>query len=179
MNGWQSYRLAVVVGIVGVVGAIVSGQTQRGPATMDDLLTEMRGLRADLAQMAGVSGRMQVLVARLSLQEQRISALVRQLTDVQREMDTTIRERQDTEAGLAQTEEALKRGSLPPERLIDIDYVVTDMKKLLAQREQRERQLRSTESEVAGLLAQEQSRWNEFNGRIDELERALPTPGSR
>jgi len=41
------YAVAVLAAI-GVLAAVASGQTQDRPATMDDLLAELRGLRADL-----------------------------------------------------------------------------------------------------------------------------------
>jgi hypothetical protein len=71
MNRTHSSGLAVAIGLVVFVATSVSGQAQRPSATMDDLLAEVCGLRADLTQMAGVSGRMQVSLVRLSLQEQR------------------------------------------------------------------------------------------------------------
>jgi hypothetical protein len=38
-----------------------------------------------------------------------------------------------------------------------------------------EQQLRAQEAEVNANLAGEQGRWNEFNARLDELERSLTT----
>jgi chromosome segregation ATPase len=154
-----------------LVVAAVSGQAQGSGATMGDLLAEVRVLRADLTRMVGVSGRMQLLVARLSLQEQRIGTLARQLGDVQRDLARSIQDRQDTQAGLAQAQEAVRRGTVPT----DIDDQIRELRKLLGQREERERQLRSMEDEVSRILASEQGRWTDFNGRIDELERALPS----
>jgi chromosome segregation ATPase len=175
MNRTHSSGLAIAIGLVVFVATSVSGQAQRPSATMDDLLAEVRGLRADLTQMAGVSGRMQVLLVRLSLQEQRVATLGQQLVAAQRDLAGATQERQDTEAGLAQTEESIRRGTIPTERKKDVDYMAEDMRRLLAQREERERQLRAMEGEIQGLLTTEQGRWNEFNGRIDELERELPS----
>jgi chromosome segregation ATPase len=174
MNRPYSYGLAVAIALLIVGAASVSGQAQRPTATMDDLLVEVRALRADLTQMAGVSGRMQVLLVRLSLQEQRIATLGQQLAEARRDLAKATQERQDTEAGLAQTEETIRRGVVPAARQKDVDYMAADMRNLLTQREDRERQLRSMEIEIEGLLTTEQGRWSDFNGRIDELERALP-----
>jgi hypothetical protein len=79
--------LAVFVGLLS--GALVgSGQAQRSPATLDDLLTEIRGLRADLSQQSSASFRTQLLVARLTLQEQRINALAGQLNETRRALSS-------------------------------------------------------------------------------------------
>ena len=37
-----------------------------------------------------------------------------------------------------------------------------------------EQRLRSEEADVLSVLSAEQGRWNDFNARLDELERALP-----
>src|SRR4029077_13444243 len=52
-------------------------------SSSDPLLTEVRALRAELNQAAGASIRTQLLVARLTLQEQRINTISKQLADVQ------------------------------------------------------------------------------------------------
>ena len=59
----QSLIAPVVLGVT-----LLSGQTPTAPArqaSMDDLVTEVRALRADLQQMADASIRAQLLVARL------------------------------------------------------------------------------------------------------------------
>jgi hypothetical protein len=77
-------RLSRTVGVVGVlllgVVGVLSAQAGQGaaPSGMAELLAEVRGLRADVNPAAGASMRMQVLVARLSLQ-QRINVVGRQL----------------------------------------------------------------------------------------------------
>jgi hypothetical protein len=45
---------------------------------------------------------------------------------------------------------------------------------LLSQRLEAERQLRVQESELTGMIELEQGRWQEYNVRLDELERSLP-----
>lgn len=91
----------------------------------------------------------------------------------------TIREREGTEAGLKQMEASIARGTVPLERLKDIDYVQADMKQQLASQREQEQRLRSTESDVSMRIASEQGQWLDFNARLDELERALPSSGPR
>jgi hypothetical protein len=45
----------IAVALAALVGAVVSGQAQRSPAALDDLLTEVRGMRADINRAAAVS----------------------------------------------------------------------------------------------------------------------------
>ena len=92
-------QLACTVGALGVIVlagvGVLSAQAQQNVTTpgMAELLTEVRALRADVNQAAGASMRMQLLVARLSLQEQRVNTVGHQLTDVTAQLDAAVRER--------------------------------------------------------------------------------------
>src|SRR5687768_2928 len=76
--------LFVVVGVM----AVATAQAQREPASTDDLLTEVRGLRSEINEAAGASIRAQLLVARLQLQEHRITTLAGQLEEIRRMLST-------------------------------------------------------------------------------------------
>ena len=76
-------QTTIIVLFAVVVVGVVSGQSQRSPATLEDLLPEMRGLRADLAQSSSGTIRAQLVVGRVQVQEQRIASLRRELTDIQ------------------------------------------------------------------------------------------------
>jgi len=69
-----------------VLTTLASGQIRQGPASLDDVVAELRGIRADLAETSSSSVRSQLLLARLQLQEQRIYGLMRQLADVQNQL---------------------------------------------------------------------------------------------
>ena len=96
-------RLAkTILGIAVVVAAIasnVSGQAP-APASQDAVVAEIRALRADLNQRLEASIRMQLLVARLSLQEQRINTVVRQLSEVNQKVRDNATARASAEAGI-------------------------------------------------------------------------------
>jgi len=87
--------------------------------------------------------------------------------------------REGTESRFARTEEATRRGDLPEAAKRDIDHELANVKQMLEQQRARERQLRSSESELSGMILAEQARWTDFNARIDELERALPPAAQR
>lgn len=166
-------KLIAIAGafIVGV--AAVGGQAQRQPATLDDLLNEVRALRADLRQSSGVTSRMQLLTARLSLQEQRITVLANQRADVTARLAIEARLRADAERqaqvfdenASRNTELGISRGELEAQERF---FTGT-----LAQHRDAERQLRAQESDLSAQVASEQGRWQDFNSRLDELERSL------
>ncbi len=75
--------VVVILLTVLVSTTLVSGQIRQGPASLDDVMVELRGIRADIAETSSASVRSQLLVARMQLQEQRIYGLMRQVAEVQ------------------------------------------------------------------------------------------------
>ena len=55
----------------------------------------------------------------------------------------------------------------------EFDSVVSNLKRTAAQYHDAEQQLRAEETQLAGEIANEQNRWQDFNNRLDELERSL------
>jgi hypothetical protein len=163
----------VVLGLL-VVGAVAaSGQAQRSPATLDDLLNEIRGLRADLRQTTRVSTQMQLLTARLQLQEQRITVLANQRADVTARLAVETRLRTDAERRVQTFDE-----EKPTNEAVGISRAeLADMEKHFkaeyAQHRDAEQQLRAQESDFSAQIAAEQNRWQDFNSRLDELERSF------
>ena len=175
-------RTTVIAGVL-ALGLVAGLSAQAGQAgqtiAFADLLAEVRGLRADLNQAAGASMRAQLLVARLSLQEQRIVTLGRQLTELQAQLDTAINHRSALETEAKNLDEAITAGSMPFDRLKDVEAQARENKTALAQARHTEQQLRGQESELSGVIAGEQSRWSDFNARLDEIERSLPAAKPR
>ena len=160
---------AVSIAIVAVIA--VSAQPERKSATLDDLLMEMRGIRADLAQTASASMRMQLLTARLTLQEQRIAVLSNQHADLLGRLAAAQRERVEVETRVKELRDS--RQESPPQMREELESALKAETTRLAQRLQVEQQLRSQDTDLTGLIATEQGRWQEFNARLDELEKSL------
>jgi uncharacterized coiled-coil protein SlyX len=156
--------LVLVIACAGAAALSVAVSGQANPPTsdspMDKLLAEVRSLRAEVNQAAGASMRMQLLVARLALQEGRISTLSRQLADVRQQLSTL-------QMGLApfaaQIKQAQDAGNLDPGANTPFEQML-----------RHERELRSQETELSSLISTEQRRWIDFNSRLDDLERQLP-----
>jgi chromosome segregation ATPase len=174
-------RVLWMSGVLGGVASVaaLSGQAQRPAATTDDLLAEVRALRSDVNQAAGASVRMQLLIARLQLQEQRIHNLGTQLTDVRRQLGAMEGQIKGGIAEISRMEEVAQSPSTPqPERLA-LDHELEELKAQMAQAARDEQALRLREGELASALSAEQGRWMDLNGRLDDLERALPGVGVR
>lgn len=161
-----------IVGLA-LAGAVslASGQPQQGGSSSDELLAELRGLRAELRQAADASMRGQLLVARLQLQEQRILTAGRQLGEVEDKLATVKLLRGTFAQQLKQFDES--RDPISPQQRAEMEPI----KMLRAQLDQQDKaaqELQAREAALQRTLADEQARWTDFNERLDELERALP-----
>jgi chromosome segregation ATPase len=160
----------VVVVLIGAV-AIAAGQgTRPAASSSDELLIEVRALRAEINQAAGESIRAQLFVARLQLQEQRVNAVSRQLSDAQNRLATV-------QQGQAAMRERLRATEEGQARLAPEDRSDDQVRALMLQLEQgqsREHELQAQEATLSNAVIAEQSRWADFNNRLDALERSLP-----
>ena len=163
----------VAIGVV-IVGAVaLSGQAQHGPATLDDLLTEIRGLRADLRQTTRASTQSQLLTVRLQLQEQRLAVLSNQRQLVVTKLTEEARPRLEAEAQL-KLFQANEAKNLPDAFPRDqLEAMANEFKRLVELHRDAEQGLRAQEAQLSGDIANEQNRWQDFNNRLDELERSL------
>jgi chromosome segregation ATPase len=177
---WLSGIAASLVCIVGVAS---SAQTPRltqvsSSSSLDDLLAEIRGLRAEIRQAAGASIRTQLLVARLEVQEQRVNAVARQLADVQGPLATIRQDVASKQAFIRQWEDAGARSADPAEQR-SVQHLMYQYRMDIEQLQEQERDLRGRESSLFATLTAEQNRWGQFNDRLDALERSLPAAGTR
>jgi uncharacterized protein (DUF3084 family) len=148
----------------------VTAQGRRAPATLDHVLEELQGLRADLQTSSAANLRVQTLVARVTLQEQRLKALSEQLNLAQTQLESIADDRRERERQLRSLEAS------PPSPSVsaaEMRAVIDETKQLLASLTEREEVLRARASDLAGLVRAEQDRWIEFNNRLDALEAAL------
>ncbi len=168
---WRLFAIASSAVIAGITISAAQTATPSGSTNspIDQLLAEVRGLRAEVNQAASASVRAQLLVARLQLQEQRINVLAGQLAEVRR-LITAAESGQTRMANqLKSLEDSSRSENLVPEQQKDIEM----MKAQLAQTQREEQQLRMQETELSIQLTVEQGRWIDFNARLDELERQL------
>lgn len=166
------------LGLVGIgliaANAVAPSQAQStAPSTMETLLAEVRGLRAEVNQVAGTSIRTQLLVARLSLQEQRIAAVAKQLTDVQTQRTAVENGNAQMQARIKRLDEMDRSSSIGPEERKQLAAEAEAMKAPLNEMRRRTLQLTEQESFLSGQLSSEQSRWTDFNDRLDQIEREI------
>jgi chromosome segregation ATPase len=163
----------VLFAIAVTAGPVVLAQT----AAVDplrELLTEVRALRLAM-ERAEVNGtRVQLLVARIQLQEQRIAELSRRSAAVRTELRQTESESSSITAEAQRMEAILRDAKASPEEREQIDRMSGAMKTQIETIERRRQELANDDAFLNQQLTLEQGRWNEINERLDQLERSLP-----
>jgi UDP-glucose 6-dehydrogenase len=164
-------KRALIVLALLALGATVRGQSPAPPrpASTDDVVAEIRALRADIQQMADTSIRAQLLVARLQVQEQRISSLVRQLADTEEKMRGLEAARNPF---LTEMLKNMDEDQSDPEAAKLFAGMKTQMEKI----ENGDPVLNERQASLTRLIAEEQARWAAFNKQLEQLESRLPAP---
>jgi hypothetical protein len=176
---------ALILGAGAIVLASVSSwspvlaqapATQRSAssdAAVDALVAEVRALRADLAQATQRSMRAQLLLGRLQMQEQRLAYLDRQRSET---AARALEASRATAGMVAQVEQFDGGGCLAsptPQQRRDCEQMAAQFKRQLGTQQAFEQHLLYHENDLTNALAQEQARWSDVNGRLDDLERTL------
>ena len=173
---WTSRVLRAVVGVsilVGVGVAAGSAQPQTA-APQDPVAAEIRALRTDLSNYFESSMRGQLLVARLQVQEGRITSVLRQLQDVENKL-------RDNETSKRQMEQGLKMfgAGKPGESNEDGAFILGPIRAGLESAAKTEAELKLQQGQLQATLNDEQARWVSINARLEELEQSYSKPVRR
>jgi chromosome segregation ATPase len=137
------------------------------------LLVEVRGLRAAMEQMASAGPRVQLALGRVQLQEQRINTLIRRLDEAHAAVAQAQTPYADLRRRVAGTEDAIRHWQSGGPTLEQLNGELKHTQGLLADATVKLQRAMADESDIAGTLATEQSRWADLNQRMEALEAAL------
>ena len=171
MTGSAKQAIAVLAGATIIVVSVQARQAV--PTDGGALLEEVRAIRVELRDAAANSMRAQLLVARLSLQEQRLTVLHRELVDLQAQLTATSRDRAEAERHVRDLTDAARDPDLSVNMRREMEGQISPMTRALFSQREAEQQLRMRETEMLAGINGEQARWTDFNARLDELERTL------
>jgi hypothetical protein len=151
-------------------------QEAAGPQdTLQALLKEVRALRIALEHSNQISPKMQIALARMQFQEQRVREANRELhtvrerlSDIQNKLAETAERVRQTEAQQAQTTD--------PKVRKDVDDFLHAAKMEAGQLGTLEQQIRAKEAEANAVVLSEQAKWNEVNDLLVSMERMLGAP---
>jgi hypothetical protein len=170
-------RIALITALfLGVTTAVaLRAQTPQSASTdaVAALVGEVRALRAELSQVASAGVRSQLLMARVQLQEQRLMHLDRQRAEVSAKLGDTEKMRVMFAGQVKQIQNQSTQSSDAKEREA-AQFVIEGIKGQLQATEANQAALRAEQDALLNSMATEQSRWSDFNSRLDELEGSLP-----
>ena len=172
----QIARSAAAVVLVFGLGAGAASAQNVAPAApsrdvMADVLAELRALRSELRQASEAGIKAQLLVGRLQLQEDRIGGLSKQLAETQQQLSDNDKARGSLKAQVDLIDGNLGKSSSTERE--EGEQVLAPLKGILQQIEKRDQELRTKESYLTNLIAEEQSRWTSFNSMLDQLAATL------
>lgn len=163
---------------IGVVAACTwsvlaqSGGTAPGTDTLSALLVEVRALRVAMERAATTTPQIQLLAARLGVENERLARATRDADDARRELEQLVLQIGTLTTRGTQIEEMLARET-DPTRQRDIRQEQAAIKMQIDEHAGQELRLRGRDVELANLAAAEQTQWIELNRRIDQLEQDL------
>jgi len=138
-------------------------------ASMDDVVAEVRALRMEMKQSAEAGLRAQLLVARLQVEEQRISGLARQLSETEQEIRALDGARNPW------LEQMLKEFDKNPPEPGDVD-MMAGLRAQLEKIQNGDPVLKERQASLSRQLADEQARWIAFNAQLEALEKSVNAP---
>ena len=140
---------------------------------LQELLREVRQLRLSLERASAVSARLQITLQRVQLQQNQANRVAGELDSVRSSLMRAESEQAQTAANLADIEGRLSQDS---NRQKELQEMQREMKRALEQQIHNTQDLRTKEGELAASWQQEQSKLNEFQVRLDALEKAAELP---
>jgi chromosome segregation ATPase len=178
---WKMLVLAMAVVSIGAGSGMSARQAAaaqpiavqpQDPQITAQLLQEVRALRTAFERMTVAGTRAQLLLARLQMQEQRMTTLGRQLQETRTKQAALQRDRD----GLAQRIEGLTEDidrTSNPEHRVEMERVLKVTKQTLKQVDQQVEAVRAEDAGIGQALSAEQARWLDINARLEELEGLL------
>jgi len=187
-NRIPSVLVFAILTLGAAMPAAAQSQRAASPDPSKALLEEVRGLRAELAQLT----RMQLLMARVQLQEQRILYFDKQRAELHSQLTAATERAADAAMSIQRTQDQIKSLRSSPSapagpgqigQGVDMTQFMRPALELALEGARKDadaaakavEQLRVQEAEAIDNLSREQGRWNEFNARLDDLERSLTT----
>ena len=160
--------------LLGFGGSIAARASQpQDPDVLSALLTEVRGLRQAMEQMASGGPRVQLALGRLQLQEQRVNTMIRRLETVREAVARAEKEVATSETSMAPLLKMFGTEEAPAGEDHPMSSMIEALKKGVAAGNAEVQRLRLEEAQIQQEIATEQGRWGEINRALEELERAF------
>jgi chromosome segregation ATPase len=177
---WSSVAVAgFIIVIAGLaVSTSASQTTARRPAGQQEdvlpaLLTEVRGLRVAMEQMASAGPRVQLALGRVQLQEQRVNNLLRRVEEGRSHLAETQRKYDQMQQELRGIEGLIREPKPDGPPVAELQNMQRGTEREIARLAADVQRLTAESAAMDADLASEQSRWVDLNQRMEALEQSL------
>jgi chromosome segregation ATPase len=162
-----------MVGAMAVVAPMRAQNAGGDNATLQALLAEIHQLRLTMEKTALLGPRMQLVLQRAQMQEQRVARISQQLDDVRNQEAGEAKRHAQVSNQLAGVEQEMSAAG-DGERRKQLEAEHTALKRLADAGP--DPQLSARESDLSSSLQSEQATLNELNAKLDVIERQLEAP---
>ena len=131
--------------------------------SLQELVKEVRQLRATLQRINAAVYKGQVILERLKLQQEQVARISRELTDIRENLS-------ETRAQQVRMKELVSRAEAGVESGIKNPTEASGFKAELEMTNQREQRMSARETQLANELELERAKLNELNERLNALE---------
>jgi hypothetical protein len=156
-----------------IAGFVIPASAQEN--TLETLLKEVRALRIAMERSNQIAPRIQIALARIQLQEERVRNAARQL-EAAREALAHAEIRRTELVDRVKTGEKIAAQTTDPKERQAFTQEMEMMTAEIERMKTLDQQLRAKEAEASALLLNEQARWNEASDLLTSIERALTPP---
>lgn len=167
------FRFCTILLLAMAAGSARAQTANPETATLDELLSEVRQLRRTVEKTLSLGPRMQIILQRAQLQEQKVSRISQQLDAVRKQIAEDTARQTALNERLAHIEQDVA-AETDARRLAQLEDMRRDLKTVAGKGP--DQQLQAHESELANSLETEQAALNEINEKLDAMERQLETP---
>ena len=165
-------RAGLLAGVSAILAAAQGQPETTQDSALQALLKEVRALRVAIEQSNRIAPRIQIVVARMQTQEERVRNASRRLQDVRDKLADTV-SRRAKDAQNIKAIESQQSLVVDPNARKQFENDVAGFKSEDEALAAVEQQLRAQESEANAELTREQARLDEANDSLNALQRAL------
>ena len=163
------FLLVATNSTVGQTETLGGGARPSQEQSLQELVNEVRQLRAMLQRVSTTVYKTNVVVERLKFQQELVARHARELNEAREQLD-------DARVQVAKAKEAARRGEVGLEEGLLNPKEVTALKLELDALVQREMRLVQRETHLTNDLSIERSKLMELNDQLNKLELELPRP---
>jgi chromosome segregation ATPase len=168
----KTHVILVAAAVAACVLPAIAQSAGGSPDALGGILVELRALRIAVERATSTTPQIQLLSARLTVQNERLMRANQEVTAARKEISELEGQQTMFTTQAAALEDQLGRET---ETKVQQELKVQQraLKEQLDNLVAAEARVRAREAELASVLSVEQNQWAELNRRLDELERQL------